>query len=71
MTVHPETKKEINNLDIDNLLKVIDEYSNIDFIFTYPGYDFGFKKIIKKLIKTKKNQIFIFLKILVKNFIIH
>ena len=61
VTVHPETKKEINNLDIDKLLKVIDEYSDIDFIFTYPGYDFGFKKIIKKINQNKiKSNIYVF-----------
>jgi UDP-hydrolysing UDP-N-acetyl-D-glucosamine 2-epimerase len=61
VTVHPETKNKKDNLDIDNLFKAIEVYPNIDFIFTYPGYDFGFRKIINKIIQNKKkSNIYVF-----------
>ncbi len=61
VTLHPETKNKINDLDIINLFSVIKSFPKIDFIFTYPGYDLGFKKIINKIKNYKyKNNIYLF-----------
>ena len=61
VTLHPETKNMINNQDITNLFSAIKSFPKIDFIFTYPGYDLGFKKLINKIQKNKnKNNIYIY-----------
>ena len=61
VTLHPETKNIINNQDITNLFSAIKSFPKIDFIFTYPGYDLGFKKIINKIKKNKnENNIYIY-----------
>ncbi len=56
VTLHPETKNTINNRDITNLFSIIKIFPKIDFIFTYPGYDLGFKKIINKIQNNKKKK---------------
>ena len=50
MTYHPETKyKGKNQTDIDILLKAINQFEDINFIFTIPSPDPGNKNIIKKI----------------------
>ena len=61
VTIHPETKNMIYSSDISNLFSVIRNFPQIDFIFTYPGYDFGFRDIINRINNKKKyNNVHIF-----------
>lgn len=50
VTYHPETKyKGKNQTDIDILLKAINQFNDINFIFTIPSPDPGNKNIINKI----------------------
>tara|TARA_B100000963_G_C22619047_1_gene668910 strand:- start:1610 stop:2713 length:1104 start_codon:yes stop_codon:yes gene_type:complete len=56
VTLHPETKNRIDNQDILNFFSAIKSFPKIDFIFSYPGYDLGYKKIINKILKNKNTN---------------
>tara|TARA_B100000965_G_scaffold208510_1_gene174256 strand:- start:22715 stop:23866 length:1152 start_codon:yes stop_codon:yes gene_type:complete len=49
ITYHPATLGEDPVLAIDNLLDVLKDYSDYNFIFTYPNADQGGRKIISKI----------------------
>ena len=54
---HPEISKKQNKILINNLLRVLKNYKNINIIFTYPNSDPGSEYIVEKLKKfIKKNS---------------
>ncbi len=59
---HPETsKKNSTRVQIDTILKALQNFKNSNFIFTSPGFDLEnniISKRIKKLVREKKNIFF-------------
>ena len=54
---HPEISKKQNKILINNLLRVLKNYKNINIIFTYPNSDPGSEYIVEKFKKfIKKNS---------------
>jgi GDP/UDP-N,N'-diacetylbacillosamine 2-epimerase (hydrolysing) len=62
VTFHPETLNKTTNLTIKNLLKALEQFKKINFIFTCPNMDEDHDKVIFQInnfIKRNKNSLFL------------
>ena len=73
ITYHPSTliSSKINNIEFQNLLKILKNYKDYSLIFTYPSSDIGNKKLIKIMeqFKIKNNNVRIFKSLGDKNYL--
>ena len=58
ITYHPSTliSSKINNIEFQNLLKILKNYKDYSLIFTYPSSDIGNKKLIKMMEQFEKKN---------------